>query len=109
MGTGAQNNTACTVGYTMVGLHQRNGSNAPAASGVEYRYTEWVGWNTPSHPNRPDWGDNYGVELYAHANTTYELVNLATDPAFKGVVAAFSARLQAGPSRGGGWGGPPPR
>ena len=70
----------------------------------EYRYTEWVGFNTPGFPHRPDWSDNAGTELYRHLDGTAELVNLADHPQYEAVRLEFSRRLRTGPTTGGGWG-----
>ena len=112
MANGEGNSMACTVGYTMVGLYSPDMHRMPAehrqgragTSNIEYRYTEWVGFNTARTPLTRDWSDVSGIELYVHNGSTAELVNLAADPEFKDVVASFSKRLHAGPTSGGGWG-----
>ena len=80
---------------------------------VEFRFTMWVDFNTPAHPEAPDWSDSglRGMELYVHgrptANGAYdgdlqENVNEAANPTYKAEVAALVALLKRGPT--GGWG-----
>ena len=55
----------CTMGYSM--LTVRNGT--------EYRYTEWVDFNTKVSGG-PDWDRVVGTELYDHAADPLENVNI---------------------------------
>ena len=57
---------ACTMGYSMLTHHM----------GAEYRYTEWVDFNT-KFPGAPDWDRVVGTELYDHAQDPLENVNIA--------------------------------
>ena len=102
LGSGEGGDAACTVGYSMVGLY--SGSDEELHG--EYRYTEWVGFNTAQAPRRRDWNDNAGTELYRHQNSTMELVNLAEDQKYAVVRLDFSRRLRKGPPTSG-WGLPP--
>lgn len=122
MGKGQGDNPACTVGYTMVGLYFSSTGTQASVAGIssasgggskgessvgldgEYRYTEWVGFNTPGFLLRPDWSDNAGTELYRHLGSTVEMVNLADHPQYEAVRHEFSRRLHSGPTTGGGWG-----
>ena len=99
LGSGQGGDPACTVGYSMVGLYA-----GPQLQG-EYRYTEWVGFNTPGHPRARDWSDNAGTELYRHQGSSEERVNLAHDARYAAVARDFSRRLRKGPANGG-WGLP---
>jgi hypothetical protein len=56
---------ACTVGYSMVGIYiaAPNAATAATTEG-EYRFTMWVGFNTPGHYLSADWDDVAGIELY---------------------------------------------
>ena len=45
-------------------------------SGVEYRYTEWVDFNTKVSGG-PDWEQVVGIELYDHRADPLENVNVA--------------------------------
>ena len=98
LGTGQGGNPACTVGYSMVGLYSGSAKDLQG----EYRYTEWVGFNTPESPRRRNWNDNAGTELYRHHNSTNEHINLADDPLYAVVRLDFSRRLRNGPPSG--WG-----
>jgi len=56
----------CTMGYSMLTNH----------SGTEYRYTEWVDFNTKT-AGKPDWDRVVGTELYNHVQDPLENVNTA--------------------------------
>jgi hypothetical protein len=70
----------CTMGYSMLTVHQ----------GTEYRYTEWVDFNTVNQ-GAPDWNRVVSTELYDHANDPLENKNLAgtVDAGLKGALSAL--------------------
>ncbi len=53
---------------------------------VEYRYTEWVDFNT-ENKYQPNWNRNVGVELYDHNNDIGENFNIAGNEDKKDIVA----------------------
>ena len=71
-----------------------------------WRYTEWLPWNGSAL--QPQWGAPLvGAELYNHtgdAGTSFdgafEVVNLASEPAYAGIRAQLSAQLRAAYARG---------
>ena len=63
----------CVVGYTML----------TQVDGVEYRYTEWPYFNTPGHPQKPDFTGLAGRELYNHADDPSEHTNVAASAALE--------------------------
>ena len=56
----------CTMGYSMLTFHEQ----------TEYRYTEWVDFNT-INSNAPNWNRVVGKELYNHNNDPLENINIA--------------------------------
>ena len=56
------------MGYTLV----------TKVEGKEYRYTEWVDFNTV-YDKQPNWERNVGTELYNHVSDAGENFNLALD------------------------------
>jgi len=73
------------MGYSMLTIHQ----------GVEYRYTEWVDFNTKVSGG-PDWGRVVGTELYHHGDDPLENTNIA-GAAAKTLRSALSTLLHAHP------------
>jgi iduronate 2-sulfatase len=88
----------CTMGYSVV----------TTLDAVEYRFTMWVDYNSPSHPSAPDWSTAglKGVELYVHTadGGLLENVNQASSSTYTGVVKKLTVLLERGPQTGGGWG-----
>ena len=60
-----------------------------------YRYTEWVHFETAPH-FKPKWDRVYGVELYDHQIDPEENHNVASDDAYKVIVAGLSKQLHQG-------------
>lgn len=58
----------CTMGYSMLTFHEN----------TEYRYTEWVDFNT-INKNAPNWNRIVGIELYNHNNDPLENFNIANN------------------------------
>jgi len=95
---------ACTMGYSMV----------TSLNGTEYRYAEWVDFNTPRIAKpAPDWSRMVGQELYVHGSVVAgtvvsrdlaENVNLAQHPNMSHIVGILSKRLREGPRKPGSWG-----
>ena len=75
----------CTMGYSMLTVHQ----------GTEYRYTEWVDFNT-EYFGKPDWSRRVGRELYDHNADPMENVNKADDAPAE-LLTALSSLLRAHP------------
>jgi iduronate 2-sulfatase len=75
----------CTMGYSML----------TTVNGTEYRYTEWVDFNTKVSGG-PDWERNVGTELYNHATDALENVNRA-QTASKALLDELSRLLRAHP------------
>jgi len=75
----------CTMGYSMLTHVNR----------TEYRYTEWVDFNTKV-AGGPDWGRVVGTELYDHHADPLENVNLAAG-AEKVLLQKLSTRLHDHP------------
>eukprot|EP01052_Picozoa_sp_SAG31_P036710 SAG31_NODE_4623_length_3089_cov_13.908027_4_plen_292_part_00 len=96
----------CTVGYSMVGVYAASNATNGATTALEgeYRFTVWVGYNTPGNALRPDWSDVAGIELYRHNGSAVEDRNLAGVPTYSDVVSSMLRRLRIGPTTGGGWG-----
>ena len=96
----------CVMGYSIV-----TRIASPAASPpVEYRYTEWVAFNTKFH-RAPDFDAKVGVELYDHTHDGGENTNLCGPAAacdapsrLTSTVAQLRKALHRGPLTGGGWG-----
>eukprot|EP00943_MAST-04B_sp_MAST-4B-sp1_P002171 g2171.t1 len=80
--------THCTMGYSLL----TNFEN------VEYRYTEWVDFNTINE-NAPNWNRVVGRELYNHNTDPLENFNIVNS-AEKSVVSALSALLRKHPVSG---------
>eukprot|EP00947_MAST-08B_sp_MAST-8B-sp1_P005036 g5036.t1 len=76
----------CTMGYSMLTNHE----------GKEYRYTEWVDFNT-KHPGKPDWDRVVGKELYDHSVDPMENTNIASGAA-SDLLADLSELLKAHPT-----------
>jgi iduronate 2-sulfatase len=76
---------SCTMGYSMLTSH----------NGTEYRYTEWVDFNTKIW-GKPDWSRLVGRELYDHSTDPMENDN-AADKADQGLLRALSSLLRAHP------------
>jgi hypothetical protein len=92
----------CVMGYSIV---TRIGNPQ-----VEYRFTEWVAFNTKS-VRAPDFDSSKGAELYDHTDDVGENTNLCGPAAtcdaparLAGTVAQLRALLRQGPPTGGGWG-----
>ena len=73
------------MGYSMLTVHQ----------GTEYRYTEWVDFNT-EYFGKPDWSRRVGRELYDHNADPMENVNKADDAPAE-LLTALSSLLRAHP------------
>ena len=58
-------NGHCTMGYSMLTNYKN----------IEYRYTEWVDFNTINE-NAPDWNRVVGKELYNHKDDALENFNI---------------------------------
>ena len=80
--------THCTMGYSMLTF----------VNGTEYRYTEWVDFNTVNQ-NAPDWTRVVGVELYNHHQDPLENFNVASSSG-PGLVAVLSGLLHQHPVAG---------
>ena len=78
----------CTMGYSMLTF----------MNSTEYRYTEWVDFNT-IHENAPDWNRKVGVELYNHNNDALENFNIANS-ADQSLLRVLSALLHKHPVAG---------
>ena len=65
---------------------------------TEYRYTEWVDFNT-KHPGAPDWNRVVGKELYNHSVDPLENRNIAGS-ADKDLLSSLSALLRNHPVAG---------
>ena len=78
----------CTMGYSML-THVANS---------EYRYTEWVDFNT-NHPGAPDWNRIVGKELYNHSIDPLENRNIAGS-ADKDLLSSLSSLLRNHPVAG---------
>lgn len=65
-------------------------------NGKEYRYTEWVDFNTVTF-GKPNWARNVGTELYDHSVDPLENFNVASsaDPS---LLSELSALLRAHPT-----------
>ena len=84
---------------------------AGSAAATEFRYTEWVEFNT-KHFRAPDFSASVGAELYDHTADPGENTNLCgankscaapgSVPPY--VVENLSRMLRRGPLTGGGWG-----
>jgi len=91
----------CIMGYSIV----------TKLAGDEYRYTEWVDFNTVVFRG-PDWGSSKGAELYSHDLGDLGENNNMCGPGptcdapqrLLGVVTELQALLHQGPLTGGGWG-----
>ena len=84
----------CIMGYSIVTV----------IGTTEYRYTEWVAFNTQFY-RAPDFASSRGVELYDHVADPGENTNLVVAGAQPPlVVAQLSKMLRRGPLTGGGWG-----
>lgn len=83
----------CVMGYSVV---TRLGSPP-----VEYRYTEWVDFNTLYYRG-PDFASSKGVELYDHSVDPGENTNVIEE--MPTVATELSKILRRGPPTGGGWG-----
>jgi iduronate 2-sulfatase len=83
----------CTMGYSMLTV----------VNGTEYRYTEWVDFNTVNQ-NAPDWTRVVGVELYNHHQDPLENFNVAAQSGAH-LVAMLSGLLHRHPVAGVGGGG----
>ena len=59
--------STCIMGSSMLYLHDRH----------ELRYTEWSGFAGPESNWRPNWDDNFAVELYNHSTDPSESRNMA--------------------------------
>ena len=81
---------ACTMGYSLL-THQE---------GTEYRYTEWVDFNTKTF-GKPDWERVVGVELYDHKTDPMENFNVAKDASDE-LKLLFSTLLRGHPVYGAG-------
>lgn len=96
-------NGNCTLGLSVV-------SRIQGAGECEYRYTEWVGFNTHTSRYAADFGDLAGRELYLHGCTgddpdvddTLENFNVVDDPKHLESAAVMQALLRDGPESG--WG-----
>lgn len=77
----------CTMGYTMATIYE----------GKEYRYTEWVDFNTKNHPFMPNWDRLIATELYDHSVDPGENHNVAKDDIHKNLVVKLSQQLRRGP------------
>uniref|UniRef100_A0A7S3C5C5 Sulfatase N-terminal domain-containing protein n=1 Tax=Haptolina ericina TaxID=156174 RepID=A0A7S3C5C5_9EUKA len=75
----------CTMGYSML----------TRVNGTEYRYTEWVDFNTKVSGG-PDWDRNVGTELYHHGDDPLENINIAASAA-PALLAKLSKRLHQHP------------
>ena len=79
----------CTMGYTML----------TKLDGHEVRYTEWVRFAGPGAGDgaqwEPDWGTNFGTELYNHTDDAWENRNVAA-AASEAVRKELSGMLHAG-------------
>ena len=64
--------------------------------GHEYRYTEWVQFNT-DHNWKPDFNKVVGTELYNHTVDMMENVNVVMDPKSKSVVEVLRRILHSQP------------
>jgi len=105
----------CVMGYSIVTrIQSRNtadaGAGAAARIAREYRYTEWVAFNTKSH-RAPDFESSVGAELYDHTADVGENTNLCgpaavCNPAdgLRATVDLLRQALRQGPLTGGGWG-----
>ena len=97
----------CVMGYSVV---TRLGG-AGLASATEYRYTEWVAFNTKRF-RAPDFAASVGAELYDHTGDPGENLNLCGSGAVcatpstvpPAVLEDLRRILRRGPLTGGGWG-----
>lgn len=82
---------------------------------TEYRYTEWVDFNTAATGGKtaPDWSRVVGRELYVHGAASpdgdfsgdlQETVNEFGNELHAAAVLELRVLLRAGPKKGGGWG-----
>jgi hypothetical protein len=76
----------CTMGYSLLS----------SVSGKEYRYTEWVDFNTVTF-GKPNWNRNVGTELYDHSVDPMENDNVAGS-ADKDLLSQLAALLRAHPT-----------
>lgn len=79
--------TKCTMGYSLL----------TNVGGVEYRYTEWAGFNS-AHFGKPDWTHNVGRELYNHSSDPLENFNIATADGTTPLEQGLSALLKQHPT-----------
>eukprot|EP00052_Salpingoeca_macrocollata_P019689 m.163765 g.163765 ORF g.163765 m.163765 type:complete len:594 (+) comp21042_c0_seq1:28-1809(+) len=78
--------THCTMGYSVV----------TRIAGHEYRYTEWVDFNTLKY-RAPNFDRNVGTELYDHGNDVAENFNVFDKADYQQVKATLAALLHKGP------------
>ena len=79
----------CTMGYSLL----------TDVDGTEWRYTEWVDFNTKVS-GAPDWDRVVGRELYNHATDPMENVNVAAISGNEDLLKTLSALLKKHPVAG---------
>ena len=82
----ARKGRGCAMGYTML----------TRIDGSEVRYTEWVYYRGPTADWKPDWGQNYGTELYNHSVDPAENQNIFTALAGSAAAMQLKQRLHRG-------------
>ena len=60
----------------------------------QYRYTEWVGYDTKTHS--PQWSVQHGSELYDFVQDPNETMNHVNDPKMSKLVNQLSSQLHTG-------------